>query len=181
MISLIIWIFLLIIWVLTPYWIPYLQILSCIPFLFCWCCKLHYGKAFSFDLFIHFWLRWVFVSALRLPLVAESGGYSRCGLPASCCSGFSCCGAQALGTWASVAAPRHVGSSQSWDWTHAPCIGRQILNHWTTRRAPTKLFNLYVSGSISLCISLCSYICGDRDKITRGWCRWGKTLDLRKT
>ena len=27
-------------------------------------------------LFIYFWLRWVFVVALRLSLVAESGGYS---------------------------------------------------------------------------------------------------------
>ena len=27
----------------------------------------------------------------------------------------------------------HVGSSWSRDRTHVPCIGRQILNHWTTR------------------------------------------------
>jgi len=30
-------------------------------------------------------------------------------------------------------APRHVGSSQTRDQTRVPCIGRQILNHWTTR------------------------------------------------
>ena len=29
--------------------------------------------------------------------------------------------------------PWHVGSSQSRDWTHVPCVGRWILNHWTTR------------------------------------------------
>ena len=29
--------------------------------------------------------------------------------------------------------PRHVESSQTRDRTHAPCVGMQILNHWTTR------------------------------------------------
>ena len=27
----------------------------------------------------------------------------------------------------------HGGSSQIRDWTHVPCPGRWILNHWTTR------------------------------------------------
>ena len=27
---------------------------------------------------------------------------------------------------------RHVESSQTRDWTHVPCIGRQMLHHWTT-------------------------------------------------
>ena len=27
----------------------------------------------------------------------------------------------------------HVGHSWTRDWTHAPCISRQTLNHWTTR------------------------------------------------
>ena len=30
-------------------------------------------------------------------------------------------------------APQHVGSSQIRDRTPVPCIGRPILNHWTTR------------------------------------------------
>ena len=34
--------------------------------------------------FIHFWLRWVFVAARGLPLVAASGGYSSLR-----CAGFS--------------------------------------------------------------------------------------------
>ena len=34
-----------------------------------------------------------------------------------------------------LVAPWHVGSSQTRDHTHVPCIGRQILNHWTTREA----------------------------------------------
>ena len=50
---------------------------------------------FAEDLFIYFWLCWVF-AACRLSLIAASGGYSSCGAQASHCSGFSCCGALAL-------------------------------------------------------------------------------------
>ena len=32
-----------------------------------------------------------------------------------------------------LVAPRHVESSQTRDQIRVPCIGRQILNHWTTR------------------------------------------------
>ena len=32
-------------------------------------------------------------------------------------------------------APWHVGSSQTRDWTHVPCITRSTLNHWTNREA----------------------------------------------
>ena len=35
-----------------------------------------------------------------------------------------------------LVAPRHVGSSRTRDRTHVPCIGRSILNHWTTREVP---------------------------------------------
>ena len=50
-----------------------------------------------FILLIYFWLRWVFIAAHRLSLVATSQGYSTLQ-----CAGFSlrwliCCGAQALG------------------------------------------------------------------------------------
>ena len=34
-----------------------------------------------------------------------------------------------------LAAPRHVGSSQTRPQTRVPCIGRQILNHCATREA----------------------------------------------
>ena len=30
----------------------------------------------------------------------------------------------------------NVESSQTRDQTHVPCIGRRILNHWTTREVP---------------------------------------------
>ena len=38
--------------------------------------------------------------------------------------------------WMGLVAPRHVGSSQIRDQTCVPCIGSQILNHWTTRKVP---------------------------------------------
>ena len=57
-------------------------------------------KVYFFKL-IYLWLRWVFVAALGLSLAA-SGATLRCGAQASHCSGFSCCGEQALGAQASV-------------------------------------------------------------------------------
>ena len=36
-----------------------------------------------------------------------------------------------------LASPRHVGSSQTRDGSCVPCIGRQILNHWSTREVPS--------------------------------------------
>ena len=30
----------------------------------------------------------------------------------------------------------HVESSQTGDGIHVPCTGRQILNHWTTKKVP---------------------------------------------
>jgi len=38
-----------------------------------------------------------------------------------------------------VVAPRHVGSSQMRDRTHVPCIGKRILNHWTSREGQISL------------------------------------------
>ena len=48
---------------------------------------------------------------------------------------FSSCGAWALGNTGLVA-PWHVASSQTRDQTRVPCMGRWILNHWTTREVP---------------------------------------------
>ena len=84
----------------------------------------------------------------------EQGLLSRCGAQASHCSGFSCCGAWAFSSCGSqtracrlectgLAASRHVGSYQTGDRTHVPCIGRQILNHWTT--GDVSLWNFYNS------------------------------------
>ena len=57
---------------------------------------------------------WVFVAACGLPLVAASGGATLCcGAQAPHCSGFSCCGARALGAWASVVVARGLSSCGS--------------------------------------------------------------------
>ena len=66
-----------------------------------------------FYLFTYFWLRWVFVAARGLSLVEESGATLRCGARASHCSGFSCCGARALGAQASVVVARGLSSCGS--------------------------------------------------------------------
>ena len=40
----------------------------------------------------------------------------------------------------SLVAPRHMGSPQTRDQTHVPCIDRCILNHRITREVPPYLF-----------------------------------------
>ena len=70
-------------------------------------CKYSYWSVFFFyiNLFIYFWLHWVFIAAHRLSLVAASGGYSslQCAgfslwwllllqSTGSRCTGFSSCG-----------------------------------------------------------------------------------------
>ena len=96
---------------------------------------------FFFNFIFYFWLRWVFVVARGLSLVAVSGGYSL--LP---CVGFSLrwllllwstgSRAQAQQLWRmGLVAPRHVGSSRTRARTCVTCIGRWIPNHCTTREA----------------------------------------------
>ena len=68
--------------------------------------------------------------------------------PGSRCTGFSSCGAWAQQLWLAgsraqaqqlwrtgLVAPWHMGSSRTRAQTRVPCIGRQILNHCTTREA----------------------------------------------
>ena len=110
---------------------------------------------FFFFFFLIFWLCWVFVGACllfcscserRLLFIAVHG------LLIAVAS--LCCGAQALGTQASVVVARgfysagsvlrHMGLLAPWNvgssWTragaHVPCIGRWILNHCATREVP---------------------------------------------
>ena len=108
------------------------------------CLKIFCPFNFNFVLFLFFlnkfiylfkfWLCWVFVAARGLSLVVASGGYS-----SLWCTGFSSqwllllqsTGSRCVG----LVAPRHVGSSLTRARTYVPCIGRQILNHCTTREA----------------------------------------------
>ena len=45
-----------------------------------------------------------------------------------------------------LAAPQHVGSSQTRAQTRVPCIGRRILNHCATREAPPIRFFFFFAG-----------------------------------
>ena len=72
---------------------------------------------FKIYLFI-FWLLWVFVAACSKRELLFVGGAR-----ASHCGGFSCCGAQALGTQASVVVAHGLssGSSQALEHRFSSC------------------------------------------------------------
>ena len=55
--------------------------------------QIHFGSFFSF----FFWLCWVFIAVLGLPLVVGEGSTLCCDARASHWGGFSCCRAWALG------------------------------------------------------------------------------------
>ena len=93
-------------------------------------------------LFIYFWLHCVCVAVGRLSPGAMSGVFSLRWLLLLGTIGSSCTGVSSCSTWAQwlwhtgLVAPRHVKSFWTRDQTHVPCTGRQILNHWTTRKVP---------------------------------------------
>ena len=67
--------------------------------------------------------------------------FSICGQPGLLLlqsTGSRMCRLQWLWFMGSVA-PQHVESSQTRDLAHVPCIGRQVLNHWTTREVPVSI------------------------------------------
>ena len=131
-----------------------------------WALIFFYIYLFMYLFIYFFWLRWVFVAARGLSLVAASRGHSslQCtGLSlqwplllqstGSRHAGLSSCGtwaqqfwhvssrAQAQQLWCTgLAAPRHAGSSRTRDRTRVPCIGRRILNHCATREVPGPSF-----------------------------------------
>ena len=64
-------------------------------------------------------------------------------------AGFSSCSPWAQLLWLmALVAPRHVESSQTRNWTHVPCIGRQIPIHCATREVLP--INFYVHIKIKL-------------------------------
>ena len=57
-----------------------------------------------------------------------------------------------------LVAPRHVSSSRTRNQTHILCIGRQILNHWTTRKVPGHHLLICCcmhAKSLQSCLTLC--------------------------
>ena len=119
----------------------------------------HFFFFFLINLYIYFWLCWVFIAVHGLSLVEVSRGYSSLWCTGfslwwllllwstgSKHAGFSNCGtwaqqlwlagsrAQAQQLWCTgLVAPWHVVSSWTRARTRIPCIGRRILNHCATK------------------------------------------------
>ena len=99
----------------------------------------------------------LFLAIMGLQLLLEL--FSSCGAEVPHCSGFSWCGAWALGhtgfsrcsfrapesrlnsSGIDSIAPCHVGSSQIRDRTCVSCICRWVLHHWASREAPKAILN----------------------------------------
>ena len=112
-----------------------------------WCqcqtCTVVWG--FFYFFFCNFTYLYSFLAILSLccctqvfPGSGKRGLLSSCGEWASHRRGFFCCWAWAPGTWAQLlwhmglVAGWHVESSRTRGRTRVPCIGRRVLNHWTT-------------------------------------------------
>ena len=136
--------------------------LLCLPM---WFQGIHFRVVYF--LFIYLRLCWLFTAARGLfSSCGDRGLLSSCSAHASHCGGFPRCRAWALGAGVSVAsvcglsscsmwapecvisscgalglaALHHVESSWTSDWTCVSCIGRRILNHWTTREVQDDAF-----------------------------------------
>ena len=92
------------------------------------------------------WLLFLTFIYLWLGLRCWAWALSSSGVWASQRSGLSLRRAQAHKSFSScgtgLAAPQHVGSSQTRDRTCVPCISRHILNCWTTREIQGQHFKL---------------------------------------
>ena len=86
---------------------------------------------------INFFLKFIFgcfgSSLLRAGFLqlGRAGATLRCGVRASHCSGFSCCGAQALGAWASLVVARGLSNcgSQVLECRLSSCGAQAQLHH----------------------------------------------------
>ena len=124
----------------------YQRILEFKIFFFLKSCTQCYNSFFFFNLFILFIFIFDCVGSSFLCegflQLWQAGATLHRGARASHRRGLSRCGAQAPDTQAQqlwltgLAAPRHVGSSQTGARTRVPCIGRRIPNHCATREAP---------------------------------------------
>ena len=129
--------------------------------------------SFFFKIFIYFyfWLPWVFVAVRRLFSSCGERGLLFVvvpGLLIGCLlllqsmgsrhMGFSSCGIRAQQLWIAgsraqaqqlwctgLAAPQHVGSSQTRARTRVLCTGRQILNHCSTREVPKMSISIKIT------------------------------------
>ena len=82
-----------------------------------------------------FWLCCLFVAVCGLSLIVVSGGYSLVGVNGLLIAVSIGCEVGAQSLWhMGLVAPWHVESSWTRNQTRVPHIGRQIFNHWTTRK-----------------------------------------------
>ena len=107
----------------------------------------------EFYLFIYLWLRWVFIVAWGLSLVAVIGAALHRGLWVSPCSDSPCCQAGALACRLIICEHRLSCSGPCGIWTrdrtYIPSTGRWILNHRTTRRVSIFVYCLSSSSRVS--------------------------------
>ena len=78
----------------------------------------------------YFCLCWVFVAARGLSLVMVHGLLTAVASLVGRARVLRCTGSVVVVYGLAL---QHVGSSWTRSGTHHPCIGRQSLNHWTTR------------------------------------------------
>ena len=64
------------------------------------------------------------------------------------------CAASSVLHVASVVAPQRMGCSRTRDQIPVPCIGRRILNHWTTREEPGRALLVIKCFKIEVCTLL---------------------------
>ena len=76
----------------------------------------------------------IMVASFVMELGLRRAGFGSCDFRALE-SGLNSCAAVK-----SLHAPRHVGSSRTKDRTHVPCVGRWVLNHWTTKEVQDTCF-----------------------------------------
>ena len=120
------------------------------------------SSAFKFTLFIYLWLPWVFVVLCKLSSVPVSRElHSSCSAWASHHGGFSCCGAQALGTRASVIVAHGLSCSDACGMLPEPGIkpafpslAGRFLSTVPLGKSPSSAFKVYIMhGLISNCWS----------------------------
>ena len=141
--------------------IIYLSSLASVVIIFSHLCTSFFSKI------KHFKFIYGCSGSLLLSLVMAGRRYSRGGVWASHCGGFSCYQGTGSRHAGSVDALWHVGSSWSRDWTRVPCLSRQILNHWTTREV-----YLYTSHLPTLVSAVLRSQVSDPEE-ERGYFGWG--------
>ena len=119
-------------------------LLSSFFYFYCQCPDLGLHLLYKKKIYLSHWLCWVLIGAHRISVA--TCGILHHGLFFAACRPSSC------GLWApdsvgsAAAAPRlscnmQDPSSRTSSWTCVPCIGRQVLSHWTAKEVPIYLFN----------------------------------------